>query len=43
MLFITKNLKYNINDILKNNTIGLFKTEEDTTTGIVIEKVWEWK
>ena len=26
-----------------NNTIGLFETEEDNTTGIVIEKVWEWR
>ena len=26
-----------------NNTIGLFETEEDNTTGIVIEKVREWR
>ncbi|MGE5633839.1 MAG: hypothetical protein ACM3VV_01275 [Deltaproteobacteria bacterium] len=26
-----------------NNTIGLFETEEDDNTGIVIEKVWEWR
>ena len=26
-----------------NNTIGLFETEEDNNTGIVIEKVWEWR